>query len=148
MTLCIFHNFLKLNPSEFLQSQLLITYQSPITFISFTNDLDEAGFLKYPNKIPKCFQLILTIFNQMFTLFKSNTIYVLTLVKILHDDCGFQRCAHDPINSLIVYPSKWSNTLKQFLGCQLTNCLSVFDHFVGLALRGLNIYYGAFSENS
>ena len=29
--------------------------------------------------------------------------------------------------------AKWSNTLKQFVG----NCLSVFDHFVGLALKGL-----------
>ena len=34
-------------------------------------------------------------------------------------------------------PTKWSNTLKQFVGNLLTNCLSVFDHFVGLALQGL-----------
>ena len=32
-------------------------------------------------------------------------------------------------------PTKWSNTLKQF-GNLPTNCLSVFDHFVGLALKG------------
>ena len=32
---------------------------------------------------------------------------------------------------------KWSNTLKQFVGKLPTNCLSVFDHFVGLALKGL-----------
>ena len=33
--------------------------------------------------------------------------------------------------------TKWSNTLKQFV-CNLpTNCMSVFDHFVGLALKGL-----------
>ena len=31
--------------------------------------------------------------------------------------------------------TKWSNTLKQFVGNLPTNCLSVFDHFVGLALR-------------
>ena len=30
-------------------------------------------------------------------------------------------------------PTNWSNTLKQLL----MNCLSVFDHFVGLALKGL-----------
>ena len=35
--------------------------------------------------------------------------------------------------------TKWSNTLKQFLGKLATNCLSVFDHFVGLALKGLII---------
>ena len=34
-------------------------------------------------------------------------------------------------------PTKWSNTLKQFV-CNLpTHCLSVFDHFVKLALKGL-----------
>ena len=31
----------------------------------------------------------------------------------------------------------WSNTLKQFVDNLLTNCLSMFDHFVGLALKGL-----------
>ena len=34
-------------------------------------------------------------------------------------------------------PTKWSNTLKQFVGNLPTNCLSVFDHFVGLVLKGL-----------
>ena len=34
-------------------------------------------------------------------------------------------------------PTKWSNTLKQFISKLLMNCLSVFDHFVGLALQGL-----------
>ena len=28
---------------------------------------------------------------------------------------------------------------QTFRGQQLTNCLSVFDHFLGLALKGLNI---------
>ena len=32
--------------------------------------------------------------------------------------------------------SKWSNTLKQFVGNLPTNCLSVFDGFVKLALKG------------
>ena len=30
-------------------------------------------------------------------------------------------------------PAKWSNALKQFVGKQPANCLSVCDHFVGLA---------------
>ena len=34
-------------------------------------------------------------------------------------------------------PTKWSNTLKQFIAKLPTNFLSVFDHFVGLALKGL-----------
>ena len=41
------------------------------------------------------------------------------------------------VNPLSVNPTKWSNTLKQFVG-QPTNCLSMFDHFVGLALKALS----------
>ena len=40
-------------------------------------------------------------------------------------------------NPLNASPTKWSNTLKQFVGKLPTNCLSVFDHFVGLALKWL-----------
>ena len=36
------------------------------------------------------------------------------------------------INPLSTNPTKWSNTLKQFVGN-----LRVFDHFVKLALKGL-----------
>ena len=41
------------------------------------------------------------------------------------------------INSLSAGLTKWSNRLKQFVGKWLTNCLSMFHHFVGLALKGL-----------
>ena len=37
-------------------------------------------------------------------------------------------------NPLNANPTKWSNTLKQFIGKLLTNCSSVTDHFVGMAL--------------
>ena len=39
-------------------------------------------------------------------------------------------------NPLSANPTKWSNTLKQFVGNLPTNCLSVLDNFVGLALKG------------
>ena len=42
------------------------------------------------------------------------------------------------VNSLNANPTKWSNTLKQFVDNFPTNCLSVFDHFVKLALKGLS----------
>ena len=42
-------------------------------------------------------------------------------------------------NPLSANPAKWSNTLKQLRQLLLTNCLSVFDHFVGLALKVLMI---------
>ena len=41
------------------------------------------------------------------------------------------------LNSLSAKFTKWSNTLKQFVGKLPRNCLSVFDHFVNLALKGL-----------
>ena len=40
-------------------------------------------------------------------------------------------------NSFSANSTKWPNTLKQFFG----NCLSVFDHFVGLALKGLKVWF-------
>ena len=43
--------------------------------------------------------------------------------------------------------TKWSNILKQFVGNLPKNCLSVFDHFVGLALKDLSSdkYYKSFA---
>ena len=41
------------------------------------------------------------------------------------------------LNHLSANFTKWSNTLKQFVGKLATNCLSVFDHFAGLALKSL-----------
>ena len=42
------------------------------------------------------------------------------------------------INPLSANPTEWSNTLKQFVAKLPTNCLSVLDHFLGLAPKGLN----------
>ena len=50
------------------------------------------------------------------------------------------------LNPLSANPTKWSNTLKQFVGNLPMNCLSVFDHFVRLALKGLTFENG-FSES-
>ena len=41
------------------------------------------------------------------------------------------------LQSLSANITKWSNTLKQFVG----NCLSLFDHFVGLVLKVLKEEY-------
>ena len=41
------------------------------------------------------------------------------------------------IKTLSDNPTKWSNTLKQFVGKWQTNCLNMFDHFVRLVLKGL-----------
>ena len=38
-------------------------------------------------------------------------------------------------NPLSANPTKWSNTLKQFVGFSRRIILSVFDHFVGFHLK-------------
>ena len=45
--------------------------------------------------------------------------------------------SQEHLNPLSANPTKWSNTLKQFVG----NCLSVFDHFEKLALKGLTTHF-------
>ena len=44
---------------------------------------------------------------------------------------------HEKVNRLSANPTKWSNTLKEFIGNLPTRCLSVFDNFVGWALKRL-----------
>ena len=46
---------------------------------------------------------------------------------------------HESFNPLSGNPTKWSNTLKQFVGSLPKNCLGQFDNFVGLALKGLSV---------
>ena len=41
------------------------------------------------------------------------------------------------LNLLSANPTKWPNIFKQLVGNLPTNCLSVFDHFVKLALKDL-----------
>ena len=52
----------------------------------------------------------------------------------------FSRCVtstEEILNPLSANPEKWSNTLKQIVGKLPTISLSVFDHFMNLALKGL-----------
>ena len=41
------------------------------------------------------------------------------------------------INYFSANPTKWSKNLKEFVDELLTSCLSVFDYFLGLPLKGL-----------
>ena len=45
------------------------------------------------------------------------------------------------LNPLSANPTKCSNTLKQIVSNLPTNCLSVFDHFVKLALIELKAFF-------
>ena len=49
-------------------------------------------------------------------------------------------------NPLSASPTKWPNTHKQFVGNLPTNFLSVFDHYVRLALKGLIFAKGNSAE--
>ena len=46
---------------------------------------------------------------------------------------------YDKLNPLSANPTKWPNTLKQFVGKLPTNCLSMFGHFVNLAPKRLSL---------
>ena len=52
----------------------------------------------------------------------------------LSDNLNYDTQVVDPLS---FNPTKWPNTLKQFFGKLPTNYLSVFDHFVKLALKWL-----------
>ena len=50
------------------------------------------------------------------------------------------------LNPLSAHPTKWPNTLKQFVSKLPTNCGCVCDHFVKLVLKGLKFQdYGVFA---
>ena len=55
---------------------------------------------------------------------------------------------HSYFNLLSTNFTKWSNTLKQFVAKFPTNCLSVFDHFVGLRLKGLKVVFLLLADSS
>ena len=42
------------------------------------------------------------------------------------------------LNPLSANPTKWPNTLKQFVGKLPTNCLSLFGHFCEIGAKGLS----------
>ena len=55
-----------------------------------------------------------------------------TVLEVVH---GFR--------PLSANPTKWSDTLEHFVGNLATNCLSVFDHFMGLVLNNLIVTLSA-----
>ena len=86
--------------------------------------------------------------NNAFTLFIANSVsinrpdYMGTNQKILRNR-NFR--FFNPLSAKFI---KWSNTLKQIVGKLPTICLSVFDHFSGLALKRLNNDFVSFSTSS
>ena len=58
----------------------------------------------------------------------------LAIVIFVYSKCHLGENLFNFLNAKL---TMWPNTLKQFVGNLPTNCLSVFGHFVGLALKGL-----------
>ena len=94
-------------------------------------------------------------YSTIFTIPDSVQSYVICGANVLKV-CGIHTCGVvaffskvEPVilNILSVNPIKWSNTLKKFVGKLLANCLSVFDHFVGLALKKLTLLKTALPFN-
>ena len=85
--------------------------------------------------------------NQSIDFLRKSMDWFLYAVGLRHERVKFKylwwlrlyqvACSKDRFNPLCANFTKWSNTLKQFVGKLPTNCLSVFDHFVRLALKGL-----------
>ena len=59
---------------------------------------------------------------------------------ILPNPQAFRIFSEANFNPLRANPTKWSNTLTQFIGNLPTNCFSVFDNLMKLALKGLRIF--------
>ena len=55
---------------------------------------------------------------------------------------------HSYFNTLNANFTKWSNTLKQFVGKLPKNCLTVFEHFVELVLKGLKVIFLLLADSS
>ena len=68
---------------------------------------------------------------QVFTSLSFHIIFCVFTIEYVN---FYQDCSFNPLSD---NPKKWSNTLKQLIGSLPANYLSVFDHFVGLALKVL-----------
>ena len=90
--------------------------------------------LKKQNNLP-CYLTKKTLeFNSLVLFNQENTRLQQSGSEHLYISSFFERSSLNPLNAT---PTKWSNTLKQFVGNLPTICLSVFDNFVGLVVKGL-----------
>ena len=99
---------------------------------------NEIFLVKFPAKGQRNKELCVTVFYVRLWLRQNNLPFEnITIDKGCVNDLPVHR--EIVINPLSANPTKWSNTLKQFLGKLPTNCLSVLNHFVKLAFKGLKI---------
>ena len=66
--------------------------------------------------------------------------------KITPPNLAFLPSTDEVVHPLNANPTKWSNTVKQFVGKLPTNIWSVFGHFVILVLKGLSVWEVTYLE--
>ena len=98
------------------------------------NSRAQVQLIVMQNQPDKNLKWVLVYQDHLKILHKKLIIDYLTYLAYLH--IQFNVRWFNPLSAKLI---KWSNTLKQFVGKLPTNCLSVFDHFLGLALKGLKI---------
>ena len=108
-------NILNINPT-------IATMKAPRHLLNATEVKTCESEVK-PHHTSKCW---MTLYSSQ--IFKQNSLVELCQRKTFY-------CNASSANF-----TKLSNTLKQFVRKLWTNCLSVFDHFVGLGLQGLRFY--------
>ena len=87
-----------------------------------------------------CFQnKLIEILEVQLLVFCLNLREVVPNFRIKKEDSMKQtRKFFNPLSAKL---RKWPNTFKQFVSNLPTNCLSVLGHFVGLAVKRLNLEY-------
>ena len=99
------------------------------------------GFLSTPNKVEIVYELVFgSLVINIFYDSKEQKINHFERLNWLNNICRTSLATEIHIfliNALSTNPTKWSNTLTQFVGNLPMNCLSEFDHFVVLALNRL-----------
>ena len=123
-----------------------LLYHNSLNLVPITNSLLPRSVEHLEDNQTSKMELFTKIVNgwKPFNIFEKRSIFDWVMnvpLTLLH----IWRTVLNPLSANII---KWSNTLKQFVGKLPTNCLSVFDHFVGLALKGLkrNCWYSPHSH--
>ena len=145
---------------NFFASVLLYSLYFHLSNLSCSNTLissfnsrfsTSSSFIRDRKRCEAEFQRASRTFKSVFTC--SHWTQKNEIWKIYWKHCYEKTISHRAVfrNPSSANPTKWANILKKFVGNLPTNCWSVFDYFVGLALKGLKhfpevylIYDGAF----
>ena len=101
---------------------------SPLFPVPFPERMHKWKFKRYEHYYTKGEKKSPQNYCDNFSIFFAQFIFI--------QDCIFM-LGMLTVNPLRASFTKWSNRVKQIVSKLPTNCLSVFDHFVGLALKGL-----------